>query len=273
MSTFDSLLSHCTVHLVGLKAGKPYSTGTGFYYFFNDTFTDENGDLNEDGTARIGIVTNKHVVEGIDEVIFHFNATREGQKKYETDKLRMSLNTQTIIPHPEANIDLCVILTDSLFQTMRLKKQKIHLYPVRKNIRRDENKYKEMETIQNLIMIGYPRGIWDSVNNLPIIRSGINATPLYEDYQGTPCFAVDIASYPGSSGSPVFIYDKGFYLENNQIIPGNRLIFIGVISSGHVNNIVSTEELTIQEMLHVGIAIKASQLDVFEDLIEQHYEG
>ena len=272
MSTFDSLLPHCTVFLNGLIENRPVSSGTGFYYFFNDTFSDEDGNINELGTARIGIVTNKHVVNGIEKIKYFFNSSVEGVPGYEAQEVSVSLNTNSVIFHPNPNIDLCVILADSLMESIHSTGRKLHLYPVRKNNRRTDEQLKEMETIQNLIMIGYPRGIWDSVNNLPIIRSGINATPIYANYQGEPNFAVDIALYPGSSGSPVFIYDKGFYLEGNNFTLGNRLSFVGVISSGHTTN-HRLESGSIQEMLHIGIAIKVSELDVFEELILRHYEG
>lgn len=272
MKKFDSLLPHCTVYLVGLKNNIPMSTGTGFYYFFDDTFTDQNGKLQEGGTARIGIITNKHVVENLDDMVYYFNSSIEGETGYKSEEIRIPLDSNSVIPHPDPSIDLCVILTDELVDRIKSSGRKLHLYPVRSNIRINEDDYKNMETIQDLLMIGYPRGIWDSVNNLPIMRRGINATPLYENYQGQNAFAVDIASYHGSSGSPIFIYDKGFYLDNNNFVPGNRLIFVGVLSSGHKTTTIINDKLSIDEMLHIGIAIKANAIDVFEELVKSHYE-
>lgn len=271
MNKFDSLLPHCTVFLTGLNNNVPISTGTGFYYFFDDTFTHPNGDLNPDGAARIGIITNKHVVEDVEELVYYFNSTSENESGTQAEEVRIKLDDSTVIYHPKANIDLCVILTDALVERIKLRGRKLKMYPIRQNIRIEEEKLREMETIQDLVMIGYPRGIWDSVNNLPIIRKGINATPLYENYQGERTFAIDIASYHGSSGSPVFIYDKGFYLENNDLVPGNRLLFVGVLSSGHKFTTRISEGLSIDEMLHIGIAIKASEIDIFEELIKSHY--
>lgn len=272
MSKFERLLPHCTVRLVGIINNQIASFGTGFYYFFNDSFTDDYGKLNADGSAVLGIVTNKHVIRGMEEVIFYFNSSEDGQPGYEKDSLRLKLNEDTIIYHPEADVDLCVILAHDIKHLLEEKNRKLHIYPVRKNIRIDESKLKEMSTIQNLIMIGYPSGIWDSVNNLPIIRKGINATPLYENYQGEEAFAVDIATYRGSSGSPVFIYDNGSYINNNEVKFGSRLIFVGVIKEAHLSTKKHTDEITTEEMLHIGIAIKARKIDVFEELIRKHYE-
>lgn len=268
----ERLLPHCTVRLVGIIDGRAVSTGTGFYYFFNDTFTDESGNLNESGTARLGIVTNRHVIEGMEEVIFYFNSSEEGKSGYEKDSLRIALSEETVIFHPESDIDLCVILADAMKNRLDESGRKMHIYPVRKDIRIDEDKLRDMNTIQNLIMIGYPNGIWDSANNLPIIRKGINATPLYENYQGEETFAVDIATYRGSSGSPVFIYDNGAYVENGELKFGNRIWFVGIIKQAHRIPTRITKDIEVEEMLHIGIAIKASKIDVFEKLVRTHYE-
>lgn len=271
MSTFDSLLPHFTVRLVVFNNGEVISRGTGFYYFFEETFIDEQGNVNKDGTATVGIVTNKHVIEYADEIEFHYSYSQEGHEGYLNDKIKIEIDRDSVINHPNPRIDLSVILTNELVQRIRDKNQLLYLMGVTKALRITEEKLKDMETIQNLIMVGYPNGIWDEVNNLPIMRQGINATPLYQDYMGSPMFAVDIAVYPGSSGSPVFIYDKGTYLEKNEIKFGNRYKFVGIISEGPMNVTSINKEVSVREMLHIGFAIKASELDVFEELIRNNY--
>lgn len=273
LSSIERLLPHCTVRLIGVVNDEAVSTGTGFYYFFDDSFTDENGKLNDSGTAWLGIVTNRHVVEGMEEIIFYFNSISERLDGYHKDSLRLKINEDTVIFHPEKDVDLCVILAHDIKKILSEKNRKLHIYPVRKSIQIDEKDLNNMPTIQNLLMIGYPNGIWDSANNLPIIRRGINATPLYENYQGDEAFAVDIATYRGSSGSPVFIYDNVIYEHNGEIKFGNRIIFVGVIKAAHLIQKDHTETIRTEEMLHIGIAIKASKIDVFEDLVRKHYEG
>ena len=41
-----------------------------------------------------------------------------------------------------------------------------------------------LDAIEEIVMIGYPNGLWDSVNNMPIARRGITATPVYLNYEG-----------------------------------------------------------------------------------------
>ena len=65
--------------------------------------------------------------------------------------------------------------------------------------------------IEDITMIGYPNGLWDEVNNLPIVRRGITATSANGKYQGKTEFLIDAACFPGSSGSPVFVYNNGSY--------------------------------------------------------------
>lgn len=55
----------------------------------------------------------------------------------------------------------------------------------------------------DIVVVGYPNGLWDDVNNLPIFRKGILATSPSVMYKNTQEFLIDCAIYPGSSGSPV----------------------------------------------------------------------
>lgn len=272
LSNFDKLLPHCTVRLCGIIDDQFVSTGTGFYYFFNDSFTDASGNLNKEGTARIGIVTNRHVIDGIEEVVFFFNTSEDGVDGYQKESIRITLNNNTVIFHPDPNVDLCIILPDEILDTLKKRNRKLYFYAVRNNIKIDESKLDNTSTIQNLVMVGYPNGLWDNVNNLPIMRKGINATPLNKNYLGKDLFAIDIATYRGSSGSPVFIYDNGPYIENSQVKFVQRLTFVGILSDVHLSTQVHSESIKTEEMLHVGIAIKAHKIDIFEELVKKHYE-
>jgi hypothetical protein len=60
-----------------------------------------------------------------------------------------------------------------------------------------------MDTIEEVLMVGYPTGLWDEAYNLPLIRKGITATPPAIDFNNRQEFVVDMACLPGSSGSPV----------------------------------------------------------------------
>lgn len=91
----------------------------------------------------------------------------------------------------------------------------------------------DLTPLEDVVMIGYPNGIWDSSNNMPIIRSGVTATHPKRLYNGKSEFLIDIAAFPGSSGSPVFLFNCGSYLDkNNNTCMGNRIALLGILYAG-----------------------------------------
>lgn len=82
-------------------------------------------------------------------------------------------------------------------------------------------------------MIAYSNGIWDLVNNKPIIRKGVTATHTKFDYNGKMEFMVDTACFPGSSGSLAKLLNLGNYCtKDGSIIMRNRVKFLGVMYAG-----------------------------------------
>src|SRR5207247_2646715 len=89
----------------------------------------------------------------------------------------------------------------------------------------------ELTAIENVITVGYPDGRWDQVNNRPIVRRGITATPLSIDYEGRREFLIDAACFPGTSGSPVFLLEEGlFNFAPDQPLHQTRFRLAGVLS-------------------------------------------
>lgn len=48
-----------------------------------------------------------------------------------------------------------------------------------------------LRAIEDITMIGYPTGLWDRVNNLPIVRKGITATHPNINYNGIEEILID----------------------------------------------------------------------------------
>ena len=85
---------------------------------------------------------------------------------------------------------------------------------------------------EEIAFAGYP-DVYDRTNNLPSLRRGIKATPVYVGYEGQPVFLIDASVFPGSSGSPVFIYSTSPRIDRSggTSIGGTRFLFLGVLSS------------------------------------------
>ena len=57
-----------------------------------------------------------------------------------------------------------------------------------------------------------------------------SAKNKWNNFKGEDVFLIDAGVFPGSSGSPVFIYNRGTYPTKDGIAVGSRLMFVGVIA-------------------------------------------
>jgi hypothetical protein len=123
-----------------------------------------------------------------------------------------------------------------------------------------------MDALEEILFVGYPSGVWDQVNLMPILRRGTTATPIALDFEGKPEFLVDAAVYPGSSGSPVFVFQPEPLRPNHSV--GRKFLFAGVIAAvffrEEANHIVpapvpaNTNTMVMgSEMIDLGLVIKA----------------
>ena len=94
----------------------------------------------------------------------------------------------------------------------------------------DEEYLKSITQTDEVIMIGYPGGLWDDVNNQPIFRKGILATSPRKNFQGRREFLIDMPVYWGSSGSPVLLFSDGMYFDRNSGsgMLGGRVKLLGI---------------------------------------------
>lgn len=93
---------------------------------------------------------------------------------------------------------------------------------------------KSLDSVEDIIMIGYPNALWDEVNNIPLVRKGITATPAWLDFNGKKEFVIDAACFPGSSGSPVLLCNIGNVKDKfGGIRFGiNRIYLLGLLYGG-----------------------------------------
>jgi|RhiMetdeSRZDD1v2_1073273.scaffolds.fasta_scaffold81909_2 S1-C subfamily serine protease len=204
-----------------IQNGQPVGTATGFFYVKNDT---------------IYFVTNRHVV--IDET-----------KGIKSDLLRVRLHTDpndltknkdVDIPlytngmakwhvHPNYStkkIDIAIVEIDpnnlqpyyfkALSATVFLPKE----FPLALG--------------EDVMVIGFPRGLSDTTHNLPINRSAMISSAHTIDFQGNPQFLVDANLHPGMSGSPVMTRAKSIWATSDGALKAYKEpvpYFLGVFSA------------------------------------------
>lgn len=67
----------------------------------------------------------------------------------------------------------------------------------------------EIISLGDLVLVmGYPMKFYDSINNLPIPKSGTLASPYLVGFQNKPIFLIDANLQKGMSGSPVVLPER-----------------------------------------------------------------
>ena len=136
----------------------------------------------------------------------------------------------------------------------------------------------DMVGLENITMVGYPNGLWDRTNNLPIFRKGVLATDYKHDWNGKKEFLIDAACFPGSSGSPVMLFDVGSYqTRKGNFMGSSRIKLLGVLYAGPQHTVEGEVKVVLvptrQKAVlvagipnNLGIIIKAEQLHAFEGM-------
>jgi hypothetical protein len=203
MSVLDQLV-HMTVR-IECDGGR--SSGTDFIFNFCE----------RDGEHVPAVVTNKHVVAGAQSGAFRMTVAENDEPKY-GHYLQVELENleARFVKHPDPNIDLAVVPIAPILQAGQANGRPLFYRPARKDMIADAAFMRELNAVEDITMVGYPNGLWDKSNNLPLTRRGVTATPPYVDFEGRPEFMIDCACFPGSSGSPVLLHNIGAYLEKEK---------------------------------------------------------
>jgi hypothetical protein len=261
-------LAHSTVRIECDTTAGARSTGTGFFYSLN---------RNESEHVPV-IITNKHVIAGASTGRFHMTLAKEdGSPNVGTHRsFSIEAFERQWFPHPDEKVDLCAMPIAPLLKAIQAENMRPFFVSLDKSIIPSTSDIESMIGLEGITMVGYPNGLWDATNNLPLFRKGNLATDYRYDWNGAPEFLIDAACFPGSSGSPVMLFDIGSYQDRNgNVFGGSRIRLLGVLYAGPVHTI--TGEVRVVEVPtnqapvavagipnNLGVVIKASQLLAFE---------
>jgi len=98
-----------------------------------------------------------------------------------------------------------------------------------------------LRTGEELSVIGYPHGFYDSVFNLPIVRNASLASAYPIPFEGQPFFLIDANLHPGTSGGPVVTKSSGIrHMKTGGMALGpDQASLLGVNAGEYVVNGVS----------------------------------
>lgn len=274
VKSFAEKMFFNTVKITTKTAAGAEGSGTGFFF-----------QVEQDGEVWPFIVTNKHVVEGSHTGTLTFHVNDNG-KPVLGRSTSLSIDPASWgdiwLGHPDPNVDITVCPLGPIVNALKDNGLTPFYCLVSKNQIPSAAELEKLDALEEITFVGYPNGIWDQLNFLPVMRRGTTATPLQVDFEGTPRFLIDASVFGGSSGSPVYIIRTGIYADKlGNMTTENRIYFVGVVAAvyyrTHLNEIISVPIPTAvkpmasqQEMLDLGVVFKASTVvEAIENFIEQ----
>ncbi len=270
--TLSEQIQHSTIRIQTNLSTGGVSTGTGFFFKFLEKETNEHIPV---------IITNKHVIENSTNGSFRFTIAKDGQPDYRNIRDYQVPNfQQQWIGHPDPEIDLCAMPIGGLLNEAQSRGSDFFYVSLDKSLLMSDEELSQLTALEDITMVGYPNGIWDSVNNLPIMRRGVTATHPKMDYNGKQEFMIDAACFPGSSGSPVMLLNEGSYSTQDSIVMGSRIKLLGVLYAGpqhtatgsiQIVNIPTRQEPVAISSIpnNLGIIIKAKKILELEDEVKR----
>ena len=268
---FSETLLFNTIHVIAKDLNGDTITGTSFLFEYN-----------LDGKPIPCLVTNKHVVESAVTGTLYFHTIKDDQPDYE-NHFQCDLDDfrSYWLFHPEEDVDLCIMFIAAIdLECQRNGIKLLNVFMDEQSVISAEN-LDVIDAVDDIVMVGYPNGLWDEVHNLPIIRRGTTATHPNIDYENKKEFMIDAACFPGSSGSPVIYYKPGSTIRlkfDDMPRRGNIMALMGILYAGPMFNAEGTvvvEKIPTRKVgyaqtaipLNLGYVIKASRLLEFKPLI------
>ena len=268
MNIFDRLI-HTTIRI---ETSGPAGEGSGTGFFVN---------FHEHGEEKVVpvIVTNKHVVEGASSIRLRFTKKEEStDRPIFGDMIEIEITDKSAwVYHDDINVDLCAIPFAAIAEASKADGNPIFVKAFNIADIANQDFLESLVPIEDILMIGYPNGLWDSKNNLPITRRGVTATSPGIDFDGVAQFVIDCACFPGSSGSPILLYNPTTYFDKSSgsLMMGGRIKLIGILWGGpQFDSIGEIKVLPVPTSAHpishakipmnLGYCIKSTELFYFD---------
>ena len=267
-----------TVRIEAWRKDRTGSVGTGFMHKFCE----------DDSGAVQCVVTNAHVIDRTETCDLVFRSSELGAENAQTVLSTIHFPegfAQRWYVHPDENADLAVLpISNELRQmiangfTPEFKATQVHHLLNADNAR-------QLNAVEEVLMVGYPNGLWDRKNNLPVARTGITASPPGVDWNGRREFLIDCAVSPGSSGSPVYLFSpSGTRLStDHRVVTTDRVILLGIVKSVFLHDVRGNLKAvavptTVEDSFRVripndlGLCTRSDQLMYFEEHFRQEME-
>lgn len=218
------------------------------------------------------IITNKHVIdyEPINSVKFSMHL-RDKENNVLPNVVNYDWNSEWIF-HPNDDVDLCCALLQPMIEEALKNNIDVFYVPCLEELIPANDELEDMQSVNDVLMVGYPNGLFDEKHFLPLVRKGITSSHPAIDYDGQCVGVVDIACFEGSSGSPIYSYPGIYqYRKSTGTMVGttsNKLL--GVLfggATGDVEGKVTVKrprqkdmKTSIEYWINLGYYVKAQEI-------------
>lgn len=269
LETFYDQLFFTTARLAYSAGGKDW-VGTGFVY----------GVETDAGTAHF-LVSNRHVLGLAERMTITMVRAQAGEPLLGQQATVLVEDVPNrVTEHSNPLVDVAVMPMSGIFEQMDQSGEPAYFRSVPASLTLSTRDAALLDSVVDVAFVGYPNGLFDTTNFLPIVRRGTTATPIRVDYCGAPAFLVDASIFPGSSGSPVFLTEQGIAFRRGQgfSIGGVNQKLLGVIAAvhtrsltGEIAEVTTALSVSIAEPIDLGIVYKAHVIDECIDAVLQSH--
>jgi S1-C subfamily serine protease len=228
-------LVHATVQLEQPLGDGTRTVGTGFLI----------SDPTPDGRPRTVLVTANHVLEGMPGQIARIGYRIEnpnGSWSYDPQPLRIrdSAGHELWTHHPSRDVAALTVTAPPEFAKAAIPEA---------YLAGDDTftKY-QVEAGDEMMALGFPRGLAANQAGFPILRAGRVASYPVAPAKIFPTFLLDFSVFPGNSGGPVFMTDQDHRADANAAKPRDPEFIAGLL----------TQQVELNhERLEIGIVTHA----------------
>jgi hypothetical protein len=266
IETIQEKLFFTTVRIETTFADGRNGAGTGFMYSV---------ETGPESVAQM-LVTNRHVVEEVEEIALWFIAAedegREKPKLGHVHRVGITDPAGLFTSHPDPAIDVAVAPVSPAIGQLREQGHHCFFRSFTPALALSDEDEEIVDAMEEVTFLGYPNGLYDEANGMPIARRGVTATPPMVDHCGKPIFLIDASVFPGSSGSPVLIVDSGTFSIRGESRMGERFVLLGMLAAVFkrdvpVLQVKSDGASYIHDLLDIGVVYKARTIDETVDTV------
>jgi S1-C subfamily serine protease len=255
--SIDRFYTDCVV-AIGTKTpeGRKEWRGSGFFYAYPHISLKDN--------LTVFIVTNRHVIDGLDEIIIKFNPNKQG----ESNEITYSIPDNLRFICPSEKVDIAVInVTQLINENLNIKYLKKDMGINVENITNSN-----IGEGDSIYVVGFPIGIVNDQQNATLVRNG-SIAQIHNLINGNNNeFIIDASVFPGNSGGPVFLKPEPIVGIGHSYAEPK---LIGIVHSYYTyrDKAVSPQTLQPRVLFEENSGLGAVYpVDTIEKSIKKYYE-